>query len=255
VKFLCLAYGDERGWNALTKAEQDELLAQDEVMRRRGDLVSAVSPELTTVRAWDGTPTTSPEPQAQSTLPLAGFGIIEAADLDEAIRLVADTPCARAKGAVELREMTMHNDAGRPHAESPASDAVRVLDVFAGRWHAEGTSYGRGNSEPWMSDERYEWILGGAFLLHRWDAGPFIGSEILGFDKDGGYFSRMFDNSGNHPEYHISVEGNVWRFEEPETRAAVTVRENGRVMDWKWEWKDGGTEWKPLCDRTARRVD
>jgi hypothetical protein len=33
---------------------------------------------------------------------LAGFSLIEAADLEEAIRLVADTPCARAKGAVEL---------------------------------------------------------------------------------------------------------------------------------------------------------
>ncbi len=36
--------------------------------------------------------------------------IIEAADLDEVIRLVAGTPCARAKGAIEIRPITAIND-------------------------------------------------------------------------------------------------------------------------------------------------
>lgn len=31
MKYLCLAYGDENDWHALTKREQDALLAQDEV--------------------------------------------------------------------------------------------------------------------------------------------------------------------------------------------------------------------------------
>ena len=35
-----LAYWDEKDWNALTRSEQDALLAQDEVLRRRGDLVA-----------------------------------------------------------------------------------------------------------------------------------------------------------------------------------------------------------------------
>jgi hypothetical protein len=102
VKFLCLAYGDEKQWNALSKAEQDEFLAQDEVLRRRGDLVAAVG-NATTLRAWDGVPSTADGPFSKSSAPLAGFSVIEARDLDEAIELVANTPCARAKGAVELR--------------------------------------------------------------------------------------------------------------------------------------------------------
>lgn len=110
MKYLCLAYGSEKDWNALTRSEQDALLAQDEVLRARGDLVAAVEPTATVVRAWDGTPTTTDGPFAHSAAPLAGFGIIEAADLDEAIRLVADTPCARAKGAVELRPIAAIND-------------------------------------------------------------------------------------------------------------------------------------------------
>ncbi len=101
MRYLCLAYGDEKDWSALSKDEQDALLAQDEVLRRRGDLVSAVG-SATTVRAWDGTPSTTDGPFATAAVPLAGFSLIEAEDLDEAIRLVADTPCARAKGAVEV---------------------------------------------------------------------------------------------------------------------------------------------------------
>lgn len=110
MKYLCLAYGSEKDWNKLTSSEQNALLAQDEVLRQRGDLVSAVEPKAITVRAWDGTPTTTEGGFANATLPLAGFGIIEAEDLNEAIQLVANTPCARAKGAIEIRAITAIND-------------------------------------------------------------------------------------------------------------------------------------------------
>jgi len=107
MKYLCLAYGSEKDWKALTESEQAALLAQDDVLRERGDLVAAVGLQVTTVRTWDGTPATSEGPVAETKLPLAGFGIIEAADLNEAVRLIADTPCARAKGAVEIRPITI----------------------------------------------------------------------------------------------------------------------------------------------------
>ncbi|MGI8899046.1 MAG: hypothetical protein ACR2IB_11715 [Pyrinomonadaceae bacterium] len=32
MKYLCLAYGDEKDWKVLSKSEQDELLAQDQVL-------------------------------------------------------------------------------------------------------------------------------------------------------------------------------------------------------------------------------
>lgn len=71
------------------------LLAQDDVLRERGDLVAALGPAVT-VTAWDGTPTTSDGPYADPDVPLAGFGVIEAEALQHAVSLVADTPCARA---------------------------------------------------------------------------------------------------------------------------------------------------------------
>jgi hypothetical protein len=103
MKYLCLAYGAEKDWQALSKPEQDALLAQDAAIRARGALMGSVQPSVTSVRAWDGTPETTSAPFAVSGAPLAGFSIIEAADVDEVVRLVADTPCARAKGTIEIR--------------------------------------------------------------------------------------------------------------------------------------------------------
>jgi hypothetical protein len=37
-----------------------------------------------------------------SSLPVAGFAVIEAADLAEAIQLVSESPCAVAHGVVEV---------------------------------------------------------------------------------------------------------------------------------------------------------
>jgi len=111
MKFLCLAYGAEKDWKALNKDEQDALLAQDEFLRQRGALMAAVEPEVTTVRAWDGNPSVTMGALARSEVPLAGFSVIEAENVDQAVRLVASTPCARAKGAIEIRAIMMINDA------------------------------------------------------------------------------------------------------------------------------------------------
>ena len=158
-------------------------------------------------------------------------------------------------------------DAPEPQAPKPG-DAYRPLEVFVGKWRLEGDSYGdgqqpddpRASAVSWTSDETYEWLPGGFFLLHRWDAmvgeREFKGTEILGFDaSQGGYFSHAFDNAGNHPEYTADVDGDVWTFAEPATRATVTVSDGGNRMTHVWEWRNDGSVWLPLCDRTATRVE
>jgi hypothetical protein len=109
MKLLCLAYGAEEDWKALSKEEQAELLAHDEVLRKRGALMAAVEPAVTTVRAWDGTSTVTTEPFGRLGAPLAGFSIIDADSVEEAVRLVSQTPCARAKGAIEVRPIMFIN--------------------------------------------------------------------------------------------------------------------------------------------------
>ena len=103
MKFLCLAYGGEADWKAMSTQEQTEFLAQDEMLKNRGDYLAAVQTKVVTVTNWNGDLKTGNASFAQPTLPLAGFSIIEANNMDEVIRLVANTPCARAKGAIEIR--------------------------------------------------------------------------------------------------------------------------------------------------------
>jgi hypothetical protein len=110
MKYLCLAYGAERDWKLLTKSEQDALLAQDEIVRECGALMAAVEPTVITVCAWDGKPRVTNGGVAELPAPLAGFSVIEAADIEEVIQLVAATPCARAKGFIEIRPVMFIND-------------------------------------------------------------------------------------------------------------------------------------------------
>ena len=110
MKYLCLAYGAERDWKALDEKKQTESLAQDEVVRKRGALMAAVEPTVTTVRACEGTAIALESSVAHLDGPLAGFSVIEAADIDEVTRLVANTPCARANRAIEIRPIMFIND-------------------------------------------------------------------------------------------------------------------------------------------------
>ncbi len=102
MKFLCLAFGDEAGWNSLTDDEKAEVLAQDSAIRSRGATMSAVRPQVTSVRNWEKKLEVSRQPHVPG-LPLAGFSVIEAEDIDEVVKMVANTPCARGKGVIEIR--------------------------------------------------------------------------------------------------------------------------------------------------------
>lgn len=73
MKFLCLAYGGEDDWKAMTEQEQPEVLEQDEVLKRRGDFLAAVQTRVVTVTNWSGNLETKSESFAKPKLPLAGF--------------------------------------------------------------------------------------------------------------------------------------------------------------------------------------
>ena len=117
MNYLCLAYGSEQDWNALAPNEQEALLAQDEFLRKKGMVIAAVDTQVATVRAWGGTPTTTVGAASGQPLQLAGFYILQAANLDEAAKLVADTPCARARGAVEIRQISSIHGLPDPSAD------------------------------------------------------------------------------------------------------------------------------------------
>lgn len=112
MKFLCLAYGDEAGWDSLSDEEKREVLAQDAAIRDRGNLMSAVQRTVSSVRNWDGNLEVNNEPFARNELPLAGFSVIDAENVEEVIELVSNTPCARARGVIEIRPFWNIGDDG-----------------------------------------------------------------------------------------------------------------------------------------------
>jgi hypothetical protein len=115
MKYLCLAYYDEKAFEALSKPEFDAIVgkcpAYDDALRRSGRLVvqaSLGSPRATTVlRPKNGKPLVTDGPYVETKEQVGGFFIIEAADLDEAIRVASNHPAAnlgeRAGWAVEIR--------------------------------------------------------------------------------------------------------------------------------------------------------
>lgn len=100
MKYLCLAYGDEQKNQALSKDEFDALVARcrvhDEELRRSGHLVLVESLEwaTSTVRPRNGKPTVTDGPFVETKEKVGGLFIIEARDLNEAIRVASLHPAA-----------------------------------------------------------------------------------------------------------------------------------------------------------------
>ena len=116
MKYLCLVYGEEA---KIAQMDDHECLAYDEGLRASGHCVASEALEpigtATTVRVRSGRLSISDGPFAETKEQLAGFYLIEARDLDEAIALAAKIPPARV-GCIEVRPV-------RPIREQPRSGA------------------------------------------------------------------------------------------------------------------------------------
>ncbi|MEU4689364.1 hypothetical protein [Actinoplanes sp. NPDC023714] len=101
-KFITIGYGDRAGYDRTDPAVRDRAHAHDRELIA-GGAQAGVAGEPVQVRNHDGAGVRVTKGAFGSApLPLAGFGIIEAAGLDEAIAMVAGTPCAVAQGVVEV---------------------------------------------------------------------------------------------------------------------------------------------------------
>jgi hypothetical protein len=101
-KFITIGYGDRAGYDRTPTAVRDAAHAHDAALRAEGALmgiagspVQVRNPEGTHVETTDG-------PFMSSALPIAGFAVIDAVDLAEAIKKVSQAPCAVAHGVVEV---------------------------------------------------------------------------------------------------------------------------------------------------------
>lgn len=110
MKYLCLVYYDEVKMGQLTQAEWDDLnqecIACVEGLVTRGNFIDG-APLMTTdtalsVRIRDDKPLITDGPFAETKEQLAGFYMIEARDMNDALRLAQKIPPAR-YGTVEVR--------------------------------------------------------------------------------------------------------------------------------------------------------
>ncbi|HEY7758161.1 MAG TPA: YciI family protein [Burkholderiales bacterium] len=103
MKYLCLVYIDEKRLDAVP---DEECLAYDAAVRRSGHCVASEALEpvatATTVRVRNSKVSITDGPFAETKEQLAGFYMIEAQDLNEALQLAAKIPPAR-EGSVEVR--------------------------------------------------------------------------------------------------------------------------------------------------------
>jgi hypothetical protein len=110
MKYLCLAYEEEKKLNDLSRSEWDalrgETLAYVAILRKSGHLIltNALKSVRTaaTVRVRKDKLLVADGPFAETKEQLGGFFLIEAADLDEAIQLAGKWPSARL-GSIEVR--------------------------------------------------------------------------------------------------------------------------------------------------------
>ena len=112
MKYLCLVYHEEATTDALPEWEYDaivgEALDYREDLRQSGHYIasSLLQPVemATTVRVRHGTLSVSDGPFAETKEQLGGYYLIEARDLNDAIRVVAKMPPARL-GCIEVRPL------------------------------------------------------------------------------------------------------------------------------------------------------
>lgn len=131
MKFMLLIYNDDALLDALPEGEFDanmrDCLAHADELRKEGRLLDSQMLEGPTtaksVRLRKGRRTIIDGPFAETKELLAGFNLIEAEDMDEAVRIAAEFPWA-ATGCVEVRPVR-DIEAVRERVNG-ARDSVRI---------------------------------------------------------------------------------------------------------------------------------
>ena len=100
--YITIGYGDRAGYDRTPEplrqaahAHDERLVADGVLMGIAGACVQVRNPENAGVVRRAG-------PFMRADLPIAGFSVIEAASIEEAVEMVSKSPCAIAHGVVEV---------------------------------------------------------------------------------------------------------------------------------------------------------
>ncbi|GFG97573.1 hypothetical protein MTIM_34520 [Mycobacterium timonense] len=104
--FITIGYGDAAGYHRLSDDCRQAAHARDDALRAAGALIGTAGRPVQ-VRNPDGAGVRiEAGPYLASALPIAGFAVLEAENLDAAIERVSQTPCAVGHGVVEVWPLT-----------------------------------------------------------------------------------------------------------------------------------------------------
>ena len=155
-----------------------------------------------------------------------------------------------------------------PNATLKPGPEHKRLDAFAGRWNIEGQAQASpyGPAGKLTSVDTFEWMPGGFFMTHHWDArqgGVDIkGMEVIGYDGRGKvYTSRFFDNLGNSGLWKATVQGNTWTWTgetevggKPLKERCTNTVASPDALTSKCEYSTDGTKWLPNFDLRGTRA-
>jgi hypothetical protein len=110
MKFMCLAYEEEKQLTDLSQSEWLELRSETldyvESLRQNGHLIAAhplrSATTASTLRVRDGNVIVTDGPFAETKEQIGGYFLLEARDFDEALALASKWPSARI-GRIEVR--------------------------------------------------------------------------------------------------------------------------------------------------------
>ncbi len=112
MRYICLSYLGPINWNTMSesdrKASMDEFFAYDAELRKSGHIVGGEglqpAPNAATLRFENGKVLVTDGPYAETKEQIAGYFILEASDLNQAIQLMSKHPAVRG-GAIEIRPL------------------------------------------------------------------------------------------------------------------------------------------------------
>jgi hypothetical protein len=101
-KFIAIGYGDRDGYDRTDAAIRGAAHAHDARLRKAGILMGVAGRPLQVRNTDAKNIETTAGAFMSSSLPVAGFTVIEAATLADVVNMVSQTPCAVAHGVVEV---------------------------------------------------------------------------------------------------------------------------------------------------------
>ena len=155
----------------------------------------------------------------------------------------------------------------------PPDPELKRLEPLLGTWRSEEHTQDSvlGPGVPVVSDESFEWLDGGYFMVSTYDTRfgdepAQKGVNYWGYDAGAGRFRIVFfSNNGPYTEdgnrYEGVVEDGTLTFEGParfqyrlDESGKVRVNEDGSISV-AWWLRDENGEWQPWMDNRFARVE